>query len=68
MHTVELYCVPCQANRLFEQPPCEDDHGQDCAELACVVCGHALLIGPLLAIPATQQAHPASSASQQHAA
>jgi hypothetical protein len=42
--TVMRQCVFCGAQREFEQPPC-DEHGADCLELACVVCGLALLDG-----------------------
>ncbi|HZN20616.1 MAG TPA: hypothetical protein VFB84_20890 [Micromonosporaceae bacterium] len=63
MRTVELYCEPCGASRPFEQPPCGDDHGpectgQECAELACVVCGHALLVGPVRVIRTSRVTHP----------
>ncbi|HET8684203.1 MAG TPA: hypothetical protein VFM54_20365, partial [Micromonosporaceae bacterium] len=63
MRTVELYCEPCGASRPFEQPPCGDDHGpectgQECAELACVVCGHALLVGPVRLISPGQATRP----------
>ena len=30
-------------------PPCQDDHGFDCLDLACVECGSALVVGVLLA-------------------
>jgi len=26
-------------------PPCEDGHGLDCLDLACVECGHAIIVG-----------------------
>lgn len=29
-------------------PPCEDDHGLDCLDLACVECGHAIVVGILI--------------------
>jgi hypothetical protein len=40
-------CPSCGEERAFETPPCADGHGQDCAELACAVCGAALVAGPL---------------------
>jgi hypothetical protein len=40
----DTFCPGCSTDRPFEQPPC-DEHGGDCPELACVVCGWAL-IGP----------------------
>jgi len=36
------YCPTCDAEQLFEAPACEDGHGADCPELACVTCGTAL--------------------------
>ena len=43
---VELrWCAGCADQRAFEVPPCEDDHGLDCLDLACVECGHAIVIG-----------------------
>lgn len=43
---VELrWCVGCADERAFEMPPCEDDHGLDCLDLACVECGHAIVVG-----------------------
>ena len=39
------WCASCQDDRPFETPPCEDGHGLDCLDLACVDCGHAVVIG-----------------------
>ena len=39
------WCASCQDDRAFEVPPCEDGHGLDCLDLACVDCGHAVVIG-----------------------
>jgi hypothetical protein len=33
------YCVVCDRDRLFEQPPCGDGHGADCPDRACTACG-----------------------------
>lgn len=41
------WCVGCGDERLFELPPCEDGHGDDCLDLACVECGHAIVVGVL---------------------
>jgi hypothetical protein len=41
-----LYCSDCGGERRFEQPPCPDEHGLDCPELACTVCGVAVVLGP----------------------
>ena len=43
------WCAPCEGEQVFEVPPCEDGHGQDCLDLACVECGHAIVVGVLLA-------------------
>ena len=39
------WCSSCESKQLFEQPPCEDGHGEGCLDLACVTCGSALVIG-----------------------
>ena len=39
------WCSTCESKQLFEQPPCDDGHGYDCYDLACVTCGSALVIG-----------------------
>ena len=46
------WCSTCNGKQLFEQPPCEDGHGDDCLDLACVTCGSALVLG-LVDTPAT---------------
>ncbi len=46
MREREIYCATCQAEALFEVPPCQDDH-EDCPELLCSGCGAAILIAPL---------------------
>ncbi len=43
------WCPPCGSEQLFEVPPCEDGHGEDCLDLACVVCGHAIVVGVMVA-------------------
>ena len=46
VHAHELrWCAGCQDERGFEVPPCEDGHGLDCLDLACVDCGHAIVVG-----------------------
>jgi len=42
-----LFCPDCAADRSFESPGCQDGHGLDCLELACVECGAAVLLGSL---------------------
>jgi len=39
------FCTGCADERAFVQPPCQDDHGLDCPELACVDCGLAIMLG-----------------------
>ena len=41
------WCGDCQDERVFEMPPCEDGHGIDCLDLACVDCGSAVVVGVL---------------------
>ncbi|MBO2448528.1 hypothetical protein J4573_15605 [Actinomadura barringtoniae] len=63
-----MFCSTCGDERLFEQPPCSDGHGEDCPERACTACGTAILIGLPVAPPAilghappSTQAPPAAS-------
>jgi hypothetical protein len=32
---------------MFEQPPCEDGHGADCLDLACMECGFGITLRDL---------------------
>lgn len=48
MHAELRWCADCSAETFFEQPPCQDGHGEDCLDLACVECGAALVIGVLI--------------------
>ena len=43
------WCAPCGGEQVFEVPPCEDGHGEDCLDLACAECGHAVVVGVLVA-------------------
>lgn len=45
------HCPGCRTEREFETPPCAE-HGADCPELACVICGWAL-VGPFEVAVAT---------------
>jgi hypothetical protein len=36
-------CVGCGSPSTFETPPC-DEHGEACPELACVLCGWAMVL------------------------
>jgi len=51
MRTVWQHCPTCGDEREFETPPCLDDHGEECPELACLECGTALLVGLLPPVP-----------------
>jgi hypothetical protein len=35
---------------VFEIPPCFDGHGLDCPDRACIDCGTAIAVGPLLIV------------------
>ncbi|CAN5227601.1 hypothetical protein BH24ACT10_BH24ACT10_06180 [soil metagenome] len=39
------WCAECKDDRAFDAPPCEDGHGLDCFDLACVDCGCAIITG-----------------------
>jgi len=42
------WCPECADERPFEVPPCEDGHGADCLDLACLDCGFAVVVGVLV--------------------
>ena len=42
------WCGDCRDDRVFEVQPCEDGHGDDCLDLACVDCGSAVVVGLLV--------------------
>jgi len=57
-----MQCPTCSRPRLFEQPPCADDHGVDCPEWLCTECGTAILLGRTpgpAAAPRTAERHAA---------
>lgn len=39
-----LHCPSCERECLAEAPPCQDGHGDQCPDRACVECGTALLL------------------------
>lgn len=39
------WCAGCEDEQVFVTPPCEDGHGLDCLDLACVACGSAIVVG-----------------------
>jgi hypothetical protein len=49
--TITSWCATCRAETDFEHPQCADEHGADCAEWSCVVCGEAVMVGFELADP-----------------
>ncbi|GAC1440934.1 MAG: hypothetical protein NVSMB55_07350 [Mycobacteriales bacterium] len=55
MHVEIRWCATCATDSLFEQPPCEDGHGEDCLDLACVECGHGIVLRDLGADELVQQ-------------
>jgi hypothetical protein len=42
---IEMYCAECATERHFEKPECVDNHGADCPDWACTVCGFAVFAG-----------------------
>jgi hypothetical protein len=48
MPTEHRWCPCCRAERLFEIPLCLDGHDLDCPDRACVDCGTAIVVGPML--------------------
>ena len=45
MQTEIRWCSECADDRRFDSPPCEDGHGENCLDLACAECGHAIVLG-----------------------
>jgi hypothetical protein len=39
-----LTCPTCTQVTVVETPPCSDEHGFDCPDRACTMCGTALTI------------------------
>jgi hypothetical protein len=37
-----LACPTCTEVTMVEMPPCSDEHGFDCPDRACTMCGTAL--------------------------
>ena len=53
--TLYLSCPACGEPRQVEQPPCPDEHRQQCPERACVECGTAFVVDPIL--PRARRSH-----------
>lgn len=64
---LHLFCPDCQVERAFERPLCIDEHGGDCPELSCSVCGLAVFDGPLLIAISEARGHVDSPAAEQGA-
>lgn len=47
MRDRQMHCKTCQGETLFQVPPCDDAHDDDCPELICTGCGAAVLIAPI---------------------
>lgn len=47
MRERHMHCVTCDGEALFEGPPCDDGHDDDCPELVCTGCGSAIMIAPV---------------------
>ncbi len=43
--TTHRWCSDCCDVTVFEVPPCQDGHGEDCLDLACIDCGSAVVLG-----------------------
>jgi hypothetical protein len=51
---IDSFCLSCASVTAFEQPPCPDEHGSECPERLCVLCGAAVLVGwPAIATQVT---------------
>lgn len=37
-----MLCPTCRDVTMVEIPPCADEHGADCPDRACTICGAAL--------------------------
>ncbi|HEU4422765.1 MAG TPA: hypothetical protein VFR67_09540 [Pilimelia sp.] len=44
----EMYCAICEADMVFDAPPCPDGHGLECPELLCTGCGTAVFGAPVV--------------------
>lgn len=53
MSSTLRWCSACRAEQEFEVPPCDDGHGADCPDLACVTCGAAVVLAVVDAGPST---------------
>lgn len=56
VRTQVLSCPDCAVVGLFEQPPCDDGHGVDCADWVCTGCGYAATSGWREAVAVVAQA------------
>jgi len=60
-----LPCPECLIDSPFEQPPCQDGHGDDCPEWCCVTCGFAVFAGEAQVgwLPETADSAPAAASA-----
>ena len=56
------YCFTCGEDAPVEAPECVDGH-EDCPDRACLVCGTALVLDPILPTRAAAGAGPLRSAA-----
>ncbi|WP_131746528.1 hypothetical protein [Frankia sp. Cppng1_Ct_nod] len=59
-----LACPECGDERAFEQPPCQDGHGMDCPDRACVECGTAVFLDPPIFLDPSASSTPRPVASR----
>ena len=53
--TETRWCPSCADHTAFEQPLCEDGHGADCLDLACTLCGLAIVLRDLTPAPSLRE-------------
>lgn len=49
------WCSGCGTQTAFEQPPCEDGHGEGCLDLACLECGLGIVLRDVSAAEAVRE-------------
>ena len=60
---LEGWCAEC-GNTTFEQPPCNDGHGDECPELVCARCGMAYFAGSAPEPTGAERAEDASASAE----
>jgi len=64
----EMYCAVCEAEVVFDAPPCPDGHDQECPELLCTGCGTAIFIAPVVLHDWSRPTGPGTTPQQRRAA